>query len=393
MQTVSMREKGSELEDTVAKYFREIGFDTEVRVKMKDRSDVHHEIDVVASKQEEFGKIVIAVECKFVSGPMDIKEIRNFHDKLTALGFTKGIFVSTGGFTSDAQSHAAALGMELWDERILEQKIAKVRIPDTGAIHDVLPVRAGFSEIRPGHLKNWQALKESVNLSLRPFYLMEYGCFSQHSVVGNAVVIESKGILLLDAVNGHVVASRAREGVQPASSNAAFAELLSLQPMDSMQPPDKMRTSVIPPKLDSSLAKESAKEELVNRLSINYRYTTPSTYSRRVKVIQPKKRDIEILDFKHLKIPTLIGLYQVKSFNYIRTLLASTGAFIHDDLAKCSMCSNTPSWICSECGKAVCATEHSKNCSTCGRIMCSSCVVTKGIISKKHYCKDHVPKK
>jgi len=108
-----MRDKGSELEDTVAHYFRQMGFEVEARVKMKDRFDVFHEIDVVASKQEDFGRIRVAVECKFVNGPMDIKEIRNFHDKLNALGFTKGLFVSTGGFTSDAESHAAALGIEL----------------------------------------------------------------------------------------------------------------------------------------------------------------------------------------------------------------------------------------------------------------------------------------
>jgi len=110
---LSMRDKGSELEDTVAHYFRQMGFEVEARVKMKDRFDVFHEIDVVASKQEDFGRIRVAVECKFVNGPMDIKEIRNFHDKLNALGFTKGLFVSTGGFTSDAESHAAALGIEL----------------------------------------------------------------------------------------------------------------------------------------------------------------------------------------------------------------------------------------------------------------------------------------
>jgi predicted RecB family endonuclease len=387
-----MRDKGSELEDTVAKYFREIGFDTETRVKMKDRFDVFHEIDVVASKQEEFGKIDIAVECKFVSGPMDIKEIRNFHDKLSALGFTKGIFVSTGGFTSDAQSHAAALGMELWDERILEQKIAKLRVPETGTIHDVLPIKVEKSAARPNHLKNYQALKEMVHLALRPFYLMEYGCFSQHSVLGNAVVIESKGVLLLDADNGHVVASRAREGTQPAWSNAAYAELLNLRPVDTVQPPDNIRCSVIAPKLDSSLAKESAKTELVKRLSVNYQYHTHSAPYRRVKVIQPKKREIEILDFRHIKIPTYIALYQVKNFNYLRTLLASTGAFTHDDLAKCAMCMNPPSWICSECGTAVCEAEHSRNCSECGKIMCPNCGISKGIISKKHYCKDHAPK-
>lgn len=149
---------------------------------------------------------------------------------------------------------------------------------------------------------------------------------------------------------------------------------------------------MVPPKLDSSLAKDAAKSELVKRLSTQYKYTTPATYHTRVKLIQPKKKDVEILDFKHVKIPMLMGVYHVKNITYTRTLLATTGAFIQDNLAKCTLCQNPPTWICSECGTAVCEGEHSKNCSTCGKIVCSNCIVSKGIISKKHYCKEHAPK-
>jgi len=275
---LSMRDKGSELEDTVANYFRQIGFDVEARVKMKDRFDVFHEIDVVASKQEEFGRIQVAVECKFVSGPMDIKEVRNFHDKLGALGFTKGVFVSTGGFTSDAELHAGALGIELWDERILEQKLSKLTIPQASVVHDVLPVRTEASVLIPRHLRNHQMLHETVRMNLMPFYFMEYKCFSQHSVAGNAVVIESKGALLLDAISGHAVGFKAREGIQPASGaiGGAFAELLNLAPIDS---PSLGETpvSVTNPRVDSSLAKDSARTELVKHLAIKYSYHTPST--------------------------------------------------------------------------------------------------------------------
>jgi ribosomal protein L40E len=119
---LSTKEKGGTLEDSVADYFRRMGFDVEPRVRLRDRFDVSHEIDVLASKKEAFGTIRVAVECKYVKTPMDIKEIRNFHDKLSALGITKGIFVSTGGFTADAESHASALGIELWDTKTMQSK-------------------------------------------------------------------------------------------------------------------------------------------------------------------------------------------------------------------------------------------------------------------------------
>jgi Restriction endonuclease len=387
-----MRDKGSELEDSVANYFRRTGFDVEARVKMKDRFDVFHEIDVVASKQEDFGSIQVAVECKFVGGPIDIKEIRNFHDKLTALGFTKGIFVSTGGFTSDAEAHAAAVGMELWNESVLEHKLSRLTTPQTGAIHDVLPIRIETSALLPSHLRNYQVLHESVTMNLMPFYFMEYKCFSQHSVAGNAVDIESKGGIVLDAMTGHAVGIRAREGVQPASTpfGEAFADLLNLTPIESLNP-GTISSTVVNPKIDSSLAKDSARTELVKRLSIEYSYHTPSTYQTRIKILQPKKKDVEILEFRHVKIPILIAIYQLKNFTYKRMCLASTGRFIQDDLGTCTVCKDSPSVICVECGAAVCE-NHSRTCIICAKNLCSKCVVSKGIISKKHYCKEHAPK-
>jgi hypothetical protein len=67
----SMKEKGGTLEDTVADYLRRIGFDVERRVRLRDRFDVSHEIDVFASKKEAFGTIRVAVECKYVKAPME----------------------------------------------------------------------------------------------------------------------------------------------------------------------------------------------------------------------------------------------------------------------------------------------------------------------------------
>jgi hypothetical protein len=128
-----MKEKGASLEDSVAGYFRLRGFEVEPRAQMRDRSDVYHEIDVFASKKEDFGTIHVAVECKYVKTPTDIREVRNFHDKLDTLKINKGIFVSTGGFTADAEAYARTLGIELWDAATLRTKLAQheIYLPET----------------------------------------------------------------------------------------------------------------------------------------------------------------------------------------------------------------------------------------------------------------------
>lgn len=168
----SMKEKGDTLEDAVADYLRRVGFDVERRVRLRDRFDVSHEIDVFGSKKEAFGWIRLAVECKYVNNPIDIKEVRNFHDKLTALGVTKGLFVSTGGFTADAESHARALGIELWDMSTLQNKIAESQIPQEGLIHDALPIDpAVVSALRPKHLRNSNLLSETLQIVVQAILL------------------------------------------------------------------------------------------------------------------------------------------------------------------------------------------------------------------------------
>jgi len=190
----SMKEKGGVLEDSIADYFRRMGFDVHPRVKMRDRFDVSHEIDVLASKKEDFGTIHVAVECKYVAAPIDIKEVRNFHDKLSALGITKGVFASTGGFTTDAESHAGALGIELWDMKTIQDKMAKLETPQKDVIHDALPVNPTvISALSPRHLRNFRLFSETIRLNYRPYYFVDYHCFSQHTVAGNSILLDRRG--------------------------------------------------------------------------------------------------------------------------------------------------------------------------------------------------------
>lgn len=390
---VSMKERGGDLEDAVAGYFRGKGYEVETRTKKRDRRDVFHEIDVLASRREDFGRIEVAVECKHVGSPIDIKELRNFNDKLSALGLTKGIFVSTGGFTTDAKSHASSVNIELWDQKSLEEKIARSEVPEKDILHDALPIDpASIPSLTPRHLRNFSVFSESVQLNYRPFYFADYHCFSQHTVRENSVILESAGTVVIDGVTGNVVDSSRTAGQEPQLPRiGVYVGCIGLQPQTvaSSSLPDGMQLSVLSHKVDMTRAKDIAKVELVKSLLLRYKYRTTRTTG--VKILKPKKKDVEILNVQPVKIPLLTGVYHFRNYTYTRTCLASTGGFILDQTGTCILCPNRPILVCGSCGAVVCQ-SHTKMCSVCTRNLCTSCVISKGILSKTHYCAEHQPR-
>jgi len=398
---ISMRERGSELEDVVGAYFRSKGYDVQTRTKMRDRRDVFHEIDVLASKREDFGTIQIAIECKNVRSPIDIKEIRNFNDKLSALGVTKGIFVSTGGFTSDAQSDAASVNMELWDEQALEEKISKQETPEKDILHDALPINpALLQSLTPKHLSNAGLFSESKKLDYRPFYFLDYHCFSQHTVRGDSVVLESKGTVVVDANGGQVVDSRTISGHRlqlPTIGTFVGCMGISPQTITTSDFQQGLSISVLPSNIETARAKEIAKGEIVKGLTLEHEYHLMSDSKKwfpekHVKLIKPRKKDVDVLDTRLLKIPILTDTYRFSKYTYNRTYLASTGGLILDQTGKCLLCTRQPAVICENCGAVVCE-SHLKRCSTCSRSLCVRCVLSKGIVSKSYYCPEHQPGK
>ena len=379
------------MEDAVAHHFRTMGFDVEPRVKMKDRFDISHEIDVLASRRETFGTIQVAIECKYVKTPIDIKEVRNFHDKLSALGITKGVFVSTGGFTVDAESHARALGIEIWDITTLQEKIAK-EVLQKDVIHDALPLNpAAVSVLSPRHLKNFHVFSETLQLIYKSFHFVDYHCFSQHTVAGSSVVLESKGTVVLDDVTGQIVDSKVTTGVQPTlRSMGPYIGCIGIQPqtITSVNLPKQIPSSVIGPKLDSVHVKELVKIELVKNLTLECHYNTTRTSGW--KLLKPRKKDIDILKVQPVKIPLYLGNYHFKNYTYSRMSLAALPQLVFDldQTASCLQCHNLPAIVCENCGGIACEC-HRKNCLVCGKNLCSNCVISKGIISKKYYCTEH----
>jgi hypothetical protein len=389
---VSMKERGGALEDSIADYFRRMGFDVQSRVRMRDRSDVSHEIDVLASRREAFGTIQVAVECKYVKAPIDIKEVRNFHDKLSTLGITKGIFVSTGGFTADAEMHARSFGIELWDMKTLTDKVAESEIPQKDVIRDALPISpTAIDVLSPRHLKNSNIFSEALQLNYRPYYFLDFHCFSQHMVAGNSVILESKGKVVMDGVSGLIVDSEVSTGLEPSlPKNGPYVRCLDMQSetVTSTSLPMQLSPSIVGAEVDAVSAKNLAKMELVKNISFECRYLTTRTAGK--KLLKPRKKDVDITDVRPVKIPFVTGTYHFKDRMYTRAVLASTGGIISDQTTSCTYCPERPVLACENCGAIACE-SHSKNCVVCGKNLCNRCVTSKGIFSKKYYCAEHKP--
>jgi len=387
----STREIGSSLEDSVADYFRRIGFDVEPRVKMRDRFDVFHEIDVLASKDEPFGRIRVAIECKHVDARIDIKEVRNFHDKLLALGITKGILVSTGGFTTDAQSHARALGIELWDRGMVKEKTTSTEVPQGDVIHEALPFSSNaVNELKPRHLRNFNLFSESIRFEYKPHYLVDFQCFSQQRVKENSIVLEAKGTVVVDAITGGVVDRKI--SVTPTPERpiipGPYAECIGMptETITSANLPAEILASVSAPRIDSTRARDITRMWLVNTITIRLRFRT--SRSSGTRIVKPRIKDIEILNIQAVKIPLLTGTYRFKNHAYTRTMVATTCRTITDQTLSCVQCNAQSGSICENCGVMICA-SHGKNCAVCGKNLCGTCAISRGVISKKYYCPQH----
>jgi len=235
-------------------------------------------------------------------------------------------------------------------------------------------------------------LSETMELVFRPYYFVDYHCFSQHTVRGASALLESKGKVVIDAVSGQVADCVASVGQKP--SIAATGTYVSCsefppQTLTSANLPAQLHHSVVGHEVDSARAKEIAKIELVKSLSLQAVFQT--TRTKGTVLLKPPKKDVDILNVQGpVKIPFLFATYHSQNYAYVRQCLASTGKMTLDQTASCLACRNPAFIVCENCGGLACE-SHNRACVVCGKNLCGTCTISKGVISKKHYCTQHQP--
>lgn len=403
--------RGGALEDTVARLMQTWGFEVQTRVRAKDKSGIEHEIDVLGSKTEPFGTFTIAVECKNMITPIDIKEIRNFNDKLSSLGLSKGLFVSMGGYTTVAVDYAKSIGLELWDSATFREKLG-AEASSSEIIRSALPISASFKRafVAP-HLENGELLQLThFQLTYHPYYFVHYHCFTQDRVGGTQataqlVNLESKGMVVLNALDGQILDSATESGVRPAlPSTGYYGDCDSLAttnlPKSQATKDDANITelNILQAKFQELKIRETTQLEVAKNTWTTYNYNALHyERGRRInttnsKTIRPRVTDVGILSVKMINVPLIAGNYSYLNRKYRRIVQAASNKVIADDLVYCNVVpnhKNIPNLVCKECGSLACP-QHGKHCSVCGKPLCNQHILSKGMVMKKHYCREHV---
>ena len=85
-------------EELVAELLSRSGFNTELQKRSRDGG-----IDVVATKHELFGELLLLVQCKQTSRPVGVEVVRQLHGVVAQQRATMGMVATTSVFTRDAR--------------------------------------------------------------------------------------------------------------------------------------------------------------------------------------------------------------------------------------------------------------------------------------------------
>lgn len=386
--------KGTALEDVVARLLRGWNFDIQTRVRARDKSGIEHEIDVLGKRTEGFGDFTLAVECKNHWDPIDIVQIRNFNDKLSSLGYSKGLFVSTGGFTPPALQYAKSVGIETWDNARLKENLEKAESA-LDLIPNALPIAPEFNRRVIPPLANANKLRVIGSETLYvPYFFVTFHCFTQQWVNYQLTNLESKGMIVVNAVDGEIADIEVGGGVAPqipASRNFSGCDRLSTAEIPKSQPALRFQG----PKVSESDARQKVQLEVTKSTAQAFSYQAGrGKYTRmEQKVIRPKVSEVSIVASRLVNIPIVTTTLGLQNARYERVFQAATIRIIKDDFWGCSADQgdrNPPAVVCEDCGKVLCQ-KHFKRCKVCGKYLCKADSIEKGFYSK-FYCKADAPR-
>jgi hypothetical protein len=223
-----------------------------------------------------------------------------------------------------------------------------------------------------------------VNVTYNIVYL--YGFNAYKSVVrgSKTIVANEFGYLLLNPTDKSVFGRYYADNTYPKSKdikdvfhseyvkvyedktpedNERFLSLIKNYPLPEMIPPESLTKSLV------SIA--------ANNLIVE------KTYVRK----QKSKYDIPLSSVN----PESDKILRKKILGYSQRVIL--------DEVNCSMkkrlgreCNKVPEIVCSICGQIACL-DHSKKCDKCGKTFCEDCITSKGLFSKKHFCKNCYPVK
>jgi restriction endonuclease len=333
----------------------------------RDPSSTFTTVDIVASRKDGENMQTLAFDCWEGEDQINGRQVEDFVKRIHMLHLGGGIYVSSKGFTGDAEFMARKLGVELWDIPKLKEHLTRITPQETSSIPWTLPVsKQVASKVFTTELENGTALRMTSlpHLEFRPYIFVRFTVSSNKK--------RALAVLVLDGVDGRACDAKLLEGELHLSPSGFFTECLDLNPMTGWMP-----------QLSDGL-------EMKDTVTVAELGVTPDNLEAKISEQIQAETDLApgcftINEATLLHVPILTVELGAGGKVYRRIVQAATSRMIWDDSANCSICGLSSRSLCETCWSTVCA-EHEKHCSQCGKPVCSTCSVTKGIRGKTVLC-------
>jgi hypothetical protein len=392
----SIHDLGTKLEECVETILKGKGFETECRRRLKGKTGVLHEIDVIARK----GDMLWAVECKNLKSKVGIGLIEKFHSTLRDLGPKwNGIFISYKGFTQPAEEYAEQYNIKRWDpERIKEEwfavSIGRAEYATLGkkkTVKNALSLNVNFSEATKVSLVNKDKLMATGMLSYTPYFAIDYSYHSRfkdptkqsHTFKDSGKVFvnaldcsilnpSSKHSSTVTRVLKRVLSKEARRTAKRTTNLLQeLRDAVSDKEYD-VEGGEKYNVRILEPVITPRAAKKSAIIFVTEENTETIRYRTQDGTLNSV-TYSPKRKNINIKSVTLVNVPRWDITFNVFNRTYSREMLACSGTVLEDSIQYC------PNHIgpfkketvaaCEICGQALCE-QHVFQCPTCGKWLC-----------------------
>jgi hypothetical protein len=149
--------KWKKFEELVAKVQRDLSpnANVEVNQRIKGKSETLRQVDVVIRQKIAQYDVVIAIECKDLKTPADVKNIEESIGLFKDISANKGVIVSANGFTKAAMTVGKNAGLEMY--RLIDcgnhDWRTEVSLPALCEILNINKFNLRFSSSRPEPLE------------------------------------------------------------------------------------------------------------------------------------------------------------------------------------------------------------------------------------------------
>jgi Holliday junction resolvase len=124
----SSTEKGTSLEKRLARLFESRGYQVQHDVRLRGRSGVEHQVDVLAYHHAPLHTSKIIIEAKSYQSSVDKDRVMKLIQIVNDLGADRGILITTSDFTPDAAKTAAGYNVDLWNREHVAKLLGELEV-------------------------------------------------------------------------------------------------------------------------------------------------------------------------------------------------------------------------------------------------------------------------